>query len=200
MDKGIKLNQSIKLEEHVVLIDTAFLNFMLVNLKGFLEGQVKRSLSDLSIADLLACLALDAGMPAGEKKIQVVLISDDQNKKLHHTIPADLENELDGVAFDSSLGEFLFASTFTEGVVLRGELFLDVLTIALESKDVKNLILLSFDEEYGDKVLEKINKKELGKTIMQFRMREPQGNVHFKWDMLVFPMMKAFGIDSDEIK
>ena len=200
MDKGIKLNQSIKLEEHVVLIDTAFLNFMLLNLKGFLEGQIKRSLPDLSLADLLACLALDAGIPAGEKKIQVVLISDDENKKLHHTVPSHLENELDGVAFDSSLGEFLFASTFTEGVVSRGELFLDVLTIALESKDVKNLVLLSFDDEYGDKVLEKINKKEIDKGIMQFRMREPQGNVHFKWDMLVFPMMKAFGVDSDEIK
>lgn len=199
MDKGIKLDQRIELEEHVVLIDTAFLNFMLVNLKGFLEDQTKRTLPDVSLADLLACLALDAGISEGEKNIQVILVSDEQNEVLQHAKPSVLKKELDGVAFDSSLGEFLFASAFTEGVVSREELFLDILTIALESKDVKHLIVLSFDEEYGDEVLDKLNQKDLDKSIVQFRMREPQAQLHFKWDMLVFPLMKAFGIESSEI-
>ena len=85
-------------------------------------------------------------------------------------------------------------------LVSREELYLDILDIALTSKAVKNLILLSFDDEYGDKVLNKIDNKDIEKSITQFRVREPEKEVSFKWDMLVYPMMMAFGIDSDEIQ
>ncbi|EGJ71258.1 hypothetical protein Bcop_1051 [Bacteroides coprosuis DSM 18011] len=194
------MEKDIKFEETVFLVDTAYLNFMLVNFKGFLENQVKRELPKIQVADLLAYLALDAHIEEGEKNIQVVLISDDQTKKLENAEPSDLKKELDGVAFDSSLGEFLFSSVTTEGLVSREELYLDILDIALTSKAVKNLILLSFDDEYGDKVLNKIDNKDIEKSITQFRVREPEKEVSFKWDMLVYPMMMAFGIDSDEIQ
>lgn len=194
------MEKDIKFEETVFLVDTAYLNFMLVNFKGFLENQVKRELPKIQVADLFAYLALDAHIEEGEKNIQVVLISDDQTKKLENAEPSDLKKELDGVAFDSSLGEFLFSSVTTEGLVSREELYLDILDIALTSKAVKNLILLSFDDEYGDKVLNKIDNKDIEKSITQFRVREPEKEVSFKWDMLVYPMMMAFGIDSDEIQ
>lgn len=194
------MEKDIKFEETFFLVDTAYLNFMLVNFKGFLENQVKRELPKIQVADLLAYLALDAHIEEGEKNIQVVLISDDQTKKLENAEPSDLKKELDGVAFDSSLGEFLFSSVTTEGLVSREELYLDILDIALTSKAVKNLILLSFDDEYGDKVLNKIDNKDIEKSITQFRVREPEKEVSFKWDMLVYPMMMAFGIDSDEIQ
>lgn len=194
------MEKDIKFEETVFLVDTAYLNFMLVNFKGFLENQVKRELPKIQVADLFAYLALDAHIEEGEKNIQVVLISDDQTKKLENAEPSDLKKELDGVAFDSSLGEFLFSSVTTEGLVSREELYLDILDIALTSKAVKNLILLSFDDEYGDKVLNKIDNKDIEKSITQFRVREPEKEVSFNWDMLVYPMMMAFGIDSDEIQ
>ena len=194
------MEKDIKFEETVFLVDTAYLNFMLVNFKGFLENQVKRELPKIQVADLLAYLALDAHIEEGEKNIQVVLISDDQTTKLENAEPSKLKKELYGVAFDSSLGEFLFSSVTTEGLVSREELYLDILDIALTSKAVKNLILLSFDDEYGDKVLNKIDNKDIEKSITQFRVREPEKEVSFKWDMLVYPMMMAFGIDSDEIQ
>ena len=148
-------------------------------------------------------IILDAILNEESIKKQLKQIQNNKDTKLKIGVTADgaerTKKELDGVAFDSSLGEFLFASAFTEGVVSREELFLDILTIALESKDVKHLIVLSFDEEYGDEVLDKLNQKDLDKSIVQFRMREPQAQLHFKWDMLVFPLMKAFGIESSEI-
>lgn len=193
------MDKKIKLAETVFLVDTAYLNFMLVNLKGFLENQVNRKLSDISMADLFTYLALDAGLEEGEKVIQIILVADDSSSRIKFAIPSDLKKDLDGVAFDSSLGEFAFASAFTEGMVSREDLFLDILNIVTESKDVKELIVLSFDDEYGGKVFEKLNDKDLDKTVTQFRMREPEKEVNYKWDMLVFPLMKAFGIEGSEI-
>ena len=194
------MEKKIKLAQTVILVDAAYLNFMLVNLKGFLEQQVKRDLPLVSMADLLTYIALDAQVQEGGKPVQVILISDESTLKLEHAEPSDLKSELDGVAFKSTIGEFLFSSAFTEGLVSREELFLDILEISLDSEDVKKLIVLSFDDEYGSAVLDKINKEDLKKEIIQFRMREPGQKVFFKSENLVFPMMKAFGISADEIK
>lgn len=194
------MEKKIKLAETVILVDAAYLNFMLVNLKGFLEQQVNRDLSVISMADLLTYIALDAQIQEGGKAVQVILISDDSTLKLQNAEPSDLKTELDGVAFKSTIGEFMFSTAFTEGLVSREELFLDVLEISLESEDVKKLVVLSFDDEYGDAVLDKINKEGLKKEIIQFRMRELTQKVAFKSENLVFPLMKAFGISADEIK
>ncbi|WP_018109700.1 DUF6621 family protein [Bacteroides propionicifaciens] len=194
------MEKKIKLAETVILVDAAYLNFMLVNLKGFLEQQVNRDLSVVSMADLLTYIALDAQIQEGGKAVQVILISDDSTLKLQNAEPSDLKTELDGVAFKSTIGEFMFSTAFTEGLVSREELFLDVLEISLESEDVKKLVVLSFDDEYGDAVLDKINKEGLKKEIIQFRMRELTQKVAFKSENLVFPLMKAFGISADEIK
>ena len=126
------MDKKIKLAETVFLVDTAYLNFMLVNLKGFLENQVNRKLSDISMADLFTYLALDAGLKEGEKVIQIILVADDSSSRIKFAIPSDLKKDLDGVAFDSSLGEFAFASAFTEGMVSREDLFLDILNIVTE--------------------------------------------------------------------
>ncbi len=193
------MEKKIKLAETVILVDAAYLNFMLVNLKGFLEQQVNRDLSVISMADLLTYIALDAQIQEGGKAVQVILISDDSTLKLQNAEPSDLKTELDGVAFKSTIGEFMFSTAFTEGLVSREELFLDVLEISLESEDVKKLVVLSFDDEYGDAVLDKINKEGLKKEIIQFRMRELTQKVAFKSENLVFPLMKAFGISADEI-
>lgn len=194
------MEKKIKLAETVILVDAAYLNFMLVNLKGFLEQQVSRDLSAVSMADLLTYIALDAQIQEGGKAVQVILISDESTLKLQNAEPSDLKTELDGVAFKSTIGEFMFSTAFTEGLVSREELFLDVLEISLESEDVKKLVVLSFDDEYGDAVLDKINKEGLKKEIIQFRMRELTQKVAFKSENLVFPLMKAFGISADEIK
>lgn len=193
------MEKKIKLAETVILVDAAYLNFMLVNLKGFLEQQVNRDLSVISMADLLTYIALDAQIQEGGKAVQVILISDNSTLKLQNAEPSDLKTELDGVAFKSTIGEFMFSTAFTEGLVSREELFLDVLEISLESEDVKKLVVLSFDDEYGDAVLDKINKEGLKKEIIQFRMRELTQKVAFKSENLVFPLMKAFGISADEI-
>lgn len=189
----------IKLSETVVLIDAAFLNFVIMDMKGYFEETLQRALQEIDLSMLTTYLTLDAGIVEGKNEVQFLFVYDKNSSKLQNCQPSDLENELNGVAFQSPYGEYLFASVPSEGMVSREDLFLDLLSIISDSADVKKIIVISFNEEYGDKVIMALNEiKE--KEVIQFRMNEPQIPVEYKWDMLAFPVMQAMGIRADELQ
>lgn len=189
----------IKLSETVVLIDAAFLNFVIMDMKRYFEETLQRTLQEIDLSMLTTYLTLDAGIVEGKNEVQFLFVYDKDSNKLQSCQPSDLKNELNGVAFQSPYGEYLFASVPSEGMVSREALFLDLLSIISDSADVKKMIIISFNEEYGDKittVLSEVKEKE----IIQFRMNEPQRPVEYKWDMLAFPVMQALGIRADELQ
>ena len=189
----------IKLSETVVLIDAAFLNFVIMDMKGYFEETLQRALQEIDLSMLTTYLTLDAGIVEGKNEVQFLFVYDKNSSKLQNCQPSDLENELNGVAFQSPYGEYLFASVPSEGMVSREYLFLDLLSIISDSADVKKIIVISFNEEYGDKVIMALNEiKE--KEVIQFRMNEPKIPVEYKWDMLAFPVMQAMGIRADELQ
>ena len=188
----------IKLSETVVLIDAAFLNFVITDMKGYFEDTLQRSLQEIDLSILTTYLTLDAGITEGKNEVQFLFVYDKESGRLVHCRPSDLEKELNGVAFSSQFGEFSFAGVPCEEMVTREELFLDLLGIVSDSADVKKLIVISFNEEYGDKVRTALNAvKE--KEVIQFRMSEPDGVVEYHWEMLAFPLMQALGIKGDEL-
>ena len=75
---------------------------------------------------------------------------------------------------------------------------MDLVAIVSDSADVKRMIVVSFNEEYGKKVTDALHEVK-GKEIIQFRMNEPEASVEYKWDMLAFPVMQALGIRADEL-
>ena len=181
------MDKKIKLPEIVMLIDAAFLNYVVSDLKSYFEKILNRPLREIDLSLLTTYLALDAGISEGDNKAQLLFCK-----------PADLKEELNGVAFSSQFGEFSFAGVPCEEMVTREELFLDLLGIVSDSADVKKLIVISFNEEYGDKVRTALNAvKE--KEVIQFRMSEPDGVVEYHWEMLAFPLMQALGIKGDEL-
>ena len=188
----------IKLSETVVLIDAAFLNFVITDMKRYFEETLQRSLQEIDLSMLTTYLTLDAGIAEGKNEVQFLFVYDKESGNLTHCQPSDLEKELNGVAFQSPYGEYSFASVPSEGMVSREELFLDLLSIVADSADVKKMILVSFNEEYGKKVTDALNEVQ-GKEIVQFRMNEPDTPVAYKWDMLAFPVMQALGIRADEL-
>lgn len=139
----------IKLSETVVLIDTAFLNFVITDMKGYFEETLQRTLQDIDLSMLTTYLTLDAGIVEGKNEVQFLFVYDKDSNKLQNCQPSDLKNELNGVAFQSPFGEYLFASVPSEGMVSREDLFLDLLSIISDSADVKKMIIISFNEEYG---------------------------------------------------
>ena len=188
----------IKLSETVVLIDAAFLNFVITDMKGYFEKTLQRSLQEIDLSMLTTYLTLDAGITEGKNEVQFLFVYDKDSSHLVHCHPSDLEKELNGDAFQSPYGEYSFASVPSEGMVSREELFLDLLAIVSDSADVKRMIVVSFNEEYGKKVTDALHEVK-GKEIIQFRMNEPEASVEYKWDMLAFPVMQALGIRADEL-
>ena len=188
----------IKLSETVVLIDAAFLNFVITDMKGYFEETLRRSLQDIDLSMLTTYLTLDAGITEGKNEIQFLFVYDKESDQLVHCHPSDLVKELNGVAFQSPYGEYSFASVPSEGMVSREDLFLNLLSIVADSADVKRMIVVSFNEEYGKKVSDALHEVK-GKEIIQFRMNEPEVQVEYKWDMLAFPVMQALGIRAEEL-
>lgn len=189
----------IKFAETVVLIDAAFLNFVVTDMKRHFESSLQRPLQDIDVRLLTSYIMLDTGITQGEHTTQFVFVYDKASSVLaHHIEPSDLKTDLSGVAFDNLFGEFAFDSVPTEGMVTREELYLDLLALIIESADVKKLVVISFNEEYGDKVSAALSKVK-DKEVIQFRMYEPEETVAYRWEMLPFPIMQALGIKSEEL-
>ena len=153
----------IKLSETVVLIDAAFLNFVITDIKNYFEKTLQRSLQEIDLSLFTSYLTLDAGINEGKNEVQ-----------------------------------FLFAGVPSEGMVSREDLFMDLLSVVSDSVDVKRMIVVSFNEEYGKKVTDVLQGLK-GKEVMQFRMNEPEIPVNYKWDMLAFPVMHSLGIRAEEL-
>ncbi|WP_195471210.1 DUF6621 family protein [Bacteroides xylanisolvens] len=188
----------IKLSETVVLIDAAFLNFVITDIKGYFEKTLHRSLQEIDLSKLTTYMTLDAGITEGKNEVQFLFVYDKESSRLQYCQPSDLQEELNGVAFQSPYGEYSFASVPSEGMVSREDLFLDLLSIVSDSADVKRIIVISFNEEYGKKVTDALREVK-GKDIIQFRMNEPEFPVDYKWDILAFPVMQALGIKAEEL-
>lgn len=192
------MNDKIKLSETVMLIDVAFLNFVVTDLKKYFEHILSRQLEKIDTSMLATFLALDAGIKEGENEVQFLFVYDNDSSKLAFCKLSDLKVQLNGVAFSSQFGEFIFAGVPCEDMVSREDLFLDLLGLVLDSADVKKLVVISSNEEYGDKVTDVLNKAK-EKEIIQFRMAEPEEKVGYRWEMLAFPLMQALGIKGDEL-
>ena len=121
----------IKLSETVVLIDAAFLNFVITDMKGYFEDTLQRSLQEIDLSILTTYLTLDAGITEGKNEVQFLFVYDKESGRLVHCRPSDLEKELNGVAFQSPYGEYSFASVPSEGMVTREDLFLDLLSCTI---------------------------------------------------------------------
>lgn len=182
-----------------MLIDASFLSFVVRDLKRNFERMLKRGLHDVELDKLITYMALDAGVREGEEEIQVFMIYDKDSKRLQHCHPSDLEKELNNTAFRNSLGEFSFFSFQPENMTILEELYLESLKLVADAKEVDKLIVVSFNEEYGEKVNDILTKTE-GKEIIQFRMNEPERQVSYRWEILAYPIMQALGIKGEELQ
>jgi hypothetical protein len=193
------MEEKMKMSETVMLIDASFLNFVIADVKKNFERMLKRELQLIDVSRLITYLSLDADVSEGKNDVQVLFIYDDESAKLEHCQPASLAGELNNVAFSNELGEFSFYSFQPEKIATLQELYLESLKLIAESKEVKKLIILSFNEEYETKVVSALKGVE-EMEIIQFRMNEPDKDLAFRWEMLAYPLMQALGIRGDELQ
>lgn len=198
------MEDKVKFSENVILIDVAFLNIA-CSARIFFSSKLGRELPELDLPAWLSYLALDAGLREGDNEIQVLLVHDDASGNLTCCVPSELD-KLNGMACRTPLGEFLFASVSVAGMVSCEELYLDLMNLAMDSADVKNLMLVPFHPSYGERVEEALHKffdgkskEECSKAIF-FTMEKPANPLPCSWDFVIFSLARAFGIKSDELQ
>ena len=196
--------EDIKLSENVILIDVAFLNEFVRSAKSFLSTRLGRELPNVDLPAWLSYMALDAGLKVGESKLEVILLHDQAVHTLSCCEPSDLDH-LGSLACRTPVGEYLFSSVSSSGIVSTEELYLDLMNIALDSTDVKCLMLLPFHPVYGDKVEEKLcrffkNKKEEERSrAVYFTMEETSQPIYCRQEPVSYSLAHAFGINPDEL-
>lgn len=197
------MNQKVKLEDTVILIDTVFYNFLVTDIKNHFEKQLNRTLEVIDLPTLTTYLSLDMGLCAGDNTVQLLWLYTKQISDLQFTKPSSLKSDLDGKAFQNEVGEFLMASVSTEDLVPIGELYVEVLQMALESENVKKIALIADYSSYKDmlnKVLSDNKGKLKEKEVIFFNMGEVQKMENVRKEILVYPLMQALGIKADDLK
>ena len=165
------MTNEIKFADTVILVDVAYVDRVAGDLSKHFGDVVGRKLPKADLPVLLECLSLDSGIPLGENAVQVLFIYDEESKKMDAFQPSDLEKELNNVAFKSQLGEFALYSFEPSDMASREELFLESLRVVVDAKEVKRVIIVPAEEEYGDKVPAILNKVDGKKNMSDFRLR-----------------------------
>lgn len=197
------MNQKVKLEDTVILIDTVFYNFLVTDIKNHFEKQLNRTLEVIDLPTLTTYLSLDMGLCAGDNTVQLLWLYTKQISDLQFTKPSSLKSDLDGKAFQNEVGEFLMASVSTEDLVPIGELYVEVLQMALESENVKKIALIADYSSYKDmlnEVLSDNEEKLKEKEVIFFNMGEVQKMENVRKEILAYPLMQALGIKADDLK
>lgn len=199
------MEEKAEFSENVILIDVAFLNEVVCNARKFLGPKLGRELPEIDLLAWLSYLSLDAGLRGDSNEIQVLLLQDESTHELKGCEPSDL-GSLDGMVCRTSLGEFAFSCVNSAGITSCEALYLDLMNLALDSAEVKHLILVPFHLFYKDRVEEGLRKFFKGKSegecdkAMYFVMEEPLKPVYSRWDLIIYSLAQAFGIKSDELK
>ena len=199
------MEEKIKWAANVLLVDVALLNETVNSLRRMLQERLGHSIPSLDLPAWLSYLALDAGLKEGDNEVQVVLIHDGQVRALEGCEPADLRS-LQGMACRTPLGEFAFHCVTPEGIVSVEELFLDLVTLALDSAGAQCLALLPAPMRYDDKLKEVLQKfseekgAEESNRVIWFGLAPVcDGAALCRHDSVFYSLAQAWGIRSDQL-
>lgn len=185
---------------NVLLIDAVYLNRVGKDMAAHFAPILGRELPEADLPLLLECLALDAGISAGENDIQVIFIYDSSVRRMDFCKPSDMEKELNDVAFRSRLGEFSVYSFQPSGMASREDLFVESLRLLGESKEARRIAVVADEKADRERVTEAVGewKKKDGVTVLG--MNPPASPCRgFRFEMLGFAVLQSLGIRADEL-
>ena len=113
--------------------------------------------------------------------------------------PGDLKKELNDVAFKSRLGEFQLNSFEPSDMADREAFFLESVKLIADAKEVKHLVVIPSETEYGDKLPEIFEKVDGKESIHVMGMNPLESSKAFSWEMMGYAVLQALGIRADEI-
>ena len=183
---------------NLILIDADYLDSVAIDLIVNFERMIGRRIPQADLCHWLNCIALDGGLRQGKNDIQVVFLHGKEKKQLLHFIPSNFETDLNGKAFTDAIGEFTLQSFPVEKVISTADFFIQSLEAAIESQDVKNIMVIADMDTYGERVKSTAVKAE-NKEVMLFSM-QPLSGRGFLQEILGYSLMSALGIRSEELR
>ena len=194
---------NIKWSENVIIADADYIDKVAFDLIVNFERMINRRIQPADMAQWTVCVALDGGLREGEHETQVILIHNEQSKKMQNFCPADYEKDLNAQAFkDARLGEFVISSYPTEEkMVGKDDFLVDIARTVCNAKEVKRVMIVPNSEEGNayDLLRDMLRKVDDEKRVTLFAMQPlPGGNFH--QEILGYSLMNALGISANEIK
>ena len=193
------INNELKFAEKVILIDASYINKVTGDLRQHFGQMIGRELPKADLPIFLECVAMDAAIQPGENVLQVLLVYDKELTKMDAFNPGDLKKELNDVAFKSQLGEFQLNTFEPSDMADREAFFLEAVKLVADAKEVKHLVIVPSETEYGDKIPEILEKVEGKESIHMLGMNPLAPSNAFSWEMMGYAVLQALGIRSDEI-
>lgn len=183
--------------ENIIIVDADFVDKVAFDLIVNFERMIGRRIPQADMPRWTECIALDGGLREGENEVQVVLIHEPGAEGMSNFVPGDFE-QLNGQAFKSHLGEFVFSAITIEELTNKEQLFADTIQLFANQKEVKRLMIIPGDNIYN-KVRETAKKIDDDKRTTVFSM-QPMAGGNFRQEILGYSLMAAMGIRGDEIK
>ena len=193
------INNELKFAEKVILIDASYINKVTADLSRHFGQVIGRELPKADLPIFLECVAMDAAIQPGENVLQVLLVYDKENTRMDAFNPGDLKKELNDVAFKSQLGEFQLNTFEPSDMADRETFFLEAVKLVADAKEVKHLVVIPSETEYGDKLPEIFDKVDGKDSIHVLGMNPPAPSDKFRWEMMGYAVLQALGVRSDEI-
>ena len=193
------INNELKFAEKVILIDASYINKVTGDLSQHFSQMIGRELPKADLSIFLECVAMDAAIQPGENVLQVLLVYDKEHAKMDVFNPSDLKKELNDVAFKSQLGEFQLNTFEPSDMADREAFFLEAVKLVADAKEVKHLVVVPSETEYGDKLPEIFEKVDGKESIHVLGMNPLAPSKAFRWEMMGYAVLQALGIRSDEI-
>lgn len=194
------INNELKFAEKVILIDASYINKVTTDLSQHFGQVIGRELPKADLPVFLECVAMDAGIRPGENVLQVLFVYDKSQSKINAFNPGDLKKELNDVAFKSNLGEFQLNTFEPSDMADRETFFLESVKLIADAKEVKHLVVIPSETEYGDKLPEIFEKVDGKESICVLGMNPLTPSNTFQWEMLGYAVLQALGIRPDEIR
>ena len=193
------INNELKFAEKVILIDAAYINKVTKDLSQHFGQVIGRELPKADLPIFLECVAMDAAIQPGDNVLQVLFVYDKNENKMDAFNPGDLKKELNDVAFKSQLGEFQLNTFEPSDMADKEAFFLESVRLIADAKEVKHLVVVPSESEYGDKLPEIFEKVDGKESIHVLGMNPPASSDKYQWEMLGYAVLQALGIRSDEI-
>jgi hypothetical protein len=193
------INNELKFAEKVILIDAAYINKVTKDLSLHFGQLIGRELPKADLPIFLECVAMDAAIQPGENVLQVLFVYDKNQTRIDAFNPSDLKKELNDVAFKSQLGEFQLNTFEPSDMADKEAFFLESVRLVADAKEVKHLVVVPDEMEYGDKLPEIFDKVDGKESIHVLGMNPPAPSDKYHWEMMGYAILQALGIRSDEI-